>query len=154
MPCLRFSILASTVMVLLVVRSVPVAAEEVWTVRDGFTTLTVDAGTLETLGLSAHIDDRIFTSDNSAMEVGLEPGSDLTITVVDGNATELIGRHIRFVEGITLVSRDGAVTVFDLVIVDGLELGASLQEAVPTLGDVPYLELERVKMGFDPGSGR
>ncbi len=127
-------------------------ADEVWTLDSGISSMELDADAMARIGLTAEVaaDASLPHRTDAGVGLALDPASDLILGVMDGGVTELFGRHVKLVDGITFVSSAGVATVRDLAVVgnDGLT-DEALTESMPMLGDVPYLELRRVKFGFD-----
>ncbi len=134
--------------VVIAVCSVSSSADEVWTLHSGTSSLGLDAGAMAELGLTAERQSDASSPYQTDAGVGLalDPASDLVIGVTEGSVTDLFGRHLKLADGITFVSASGIQTVHDIVVVGNDPFARA---SLPMLGDAPYLELHRVKFGFD-----
>ena len=130
------------------------AAEQIWTVRGGTTTISFDAGAMERLGL--HVEEA--TQGGSATSADhqwswvlpIDNESTLTFWVIDGSVQPFADGHIFHFGGLSVVTPQTRHSLHDLTIAPDRDGTLDRLEATDVLaGRAGGLVLERVKSGFD-----
>ncbi|MEE9295166.1 MAG: hypothetical protein V3W34_09445 [Phycisphaerae bacterium] len=132
-------------------------AEEVWSARQGTTTLVLYHDALDDLGVfvSAAAEGVSPSEPFSRLELAVIASSDLTFIVDQGSVVEMFGRRVHLVEGLEFLARSGEHIVTDLAISTDADPSPKRQRGV----SVPSadlsgctggcLELHDFKVGFD-----
>ncbi|MEE9295165.1 MAG: hypothetical protein V3W34_09440 [Phycisphaerae bacterium] len=137
-------------------------AEEVWSARQGTTTLVLYHDALDDLGVfvSAAAEGVSPSEPFSRLELAVAASSDLTFIVDQGGVVEMFGRRIHLVEGLEFLARSGEHIVTDLAISTDTHpspkrrRGASAPAADLSGCLNGCLELHDFKVGFDPRTER
>ena len=131
-------------------------AAEVWAVRGGTTTISLDSGAIERLGLKAEgpAPEICPSTDRQCRLVFPVRGrSTLTFVLADGGRPEFLDGRILHFGGLSVATPEQEQSLCDFVItpLDGRSFDRL--QAVEAVGDRPGgVVLDRIKLGFDRGS--
>ncbi len=127
-------------------------AEEIWTVHEGSTVVSLDLGLLRQLGLEVTSPGNPGnTDDRSRLTFSIDADSTLTFSVEHGSVVEFLGGRALHQDGLSLTSRRGNIPIDNLIIAQVRGVAARPFWAIegPT-GDTDGLVFDRAKAGFDP----
>ncbi len=126
-------------------------AEEIWTVHEGNTVVSLDLGLLRQLGLQVTSPGNPGnTDDRSRLTFSIDTDSTLTFSVERGSIVEFLGGWALHQDGLSLASRRGNIPIDNLIITQVRGVAARPFWAIegPT-GGTDGLVFDRAKAGFD-----
>ncbi len=127
--------------------------EEVWSARNGTTTLSLYHESLGELGLtvSAELEQASPQMPFTQEVLEVDGRTDLTFTVKDGSVVEVFGNWLHLAEGLTLVVGDAEWTVSALGFAsETLVAPRAAEPGAATHCGVGCVQLDGLKVGFNP----
>jgi thiosulfate dehydrogenase len=154
MPGCRAAALAAVVTVAILCLPAPSIAEEIWTVRDGDTVVSLDLDLLQRLGLEVTSPAGPNpTDDGFGLVFPIDPGSTLTFSVESGLLVEFLGGRVLHTDGISIVGRRGKIPLDNLIITQVRGVAPRLFWAIEgPNGSADGLVFHRLKAGFNASS--
>jgi hypothetical protein len=129
-------------------------AEEIWTVRDGSTVVSLDLETLAQLGLEVGPPvNSGATDDGSGLIFFVDPASTLTFAVESGSISEFLGGRVIHQDGLRLTARRRSISLDNLIVTQVRGPAPQPYWAIEgPSGATAGLISSRVKAGFNTSS--